>query len=92
MSNPTLRLANNYYNGKRTNMDYATAQRVARIAAGFGAEKPDEILEILGYPRAGTPDPFARISPEFSDTIRAAPNPPASPRRACTISGAALRS
>lgn len=44
---------NNYYNGKRANMDYATAVRVAEIAAGFGADNPYEILEILGYPVPG---------------------------------------
>lgn len=31
-------------------MDYPTAQHVAQVAAGFGAVKPYEILDILGYP------------------------------------------
>jgi transcriptional regulator with XRE-family HTH domain len=65
---------NNYYNGKRTNMDYATAVHVAKIAAGFGAENPYEILEILGYPVPGVGDLYARVSPLFSGAMRAALN------------------
>lgn len=63
---------NNYYNGKRTNMDYVTAQRVGQIAAGFGADNPYEILEILGFPRPVSEDPLSKISPEFSETLQAA--------------------
>jgi hypothetical protein len=57
---------NRYYNGARTEIDYATALSICRKTGDY------ELMDILGYPRPIEGFDFSSLPPEDAASLRAA--------------------